>query len=342
MAIAIDVRGALPRCSAEGVIMLVLLYAPPAVRLIGLATVFDLFAAANAQTTMQPRYDVRLVTDMAEPLRSESGVTMLPDATIADMTEQADMLIVAACDGHAPPPVTLAMRWLRRQAAGAARYGAIGNGAFLLGYAGLLDGAQVTVHRDDAAVLAAQFPLARVEPDRIYVRDRALFSSAGDMATADLMLALIEEDHGRALALDLARGFVMFMKRSGGQAQVSNLLSTQAAMRDPIQRVQQHIYDDPTGDLSIASLAAVAAMSPRNFARVFRQETGMRPSVFVERGRVNLAKRMLEESALPPQQIARMAGFTSSEAARRAFRRQTGETLTDYRARRPHRPHDRD
>ncbi len=317
--------------------MLVLLYAPPAVRLIGLATVFDLFAAANAQTTMQPRYDVRLVADTAAPLRSASGVTMLPDSTVAEASDQADMLIVAACDGHVPPPVTPAMRWLRQQASAAARYGAIGNGAFLLGYAGLLDGAQVTVHRDDAAVLAAQFPSARVEPDRIYVRDHALFSSAGDMATADLVLALIEEDHGRALALELARGFVMFMKRSGGQAQVSNLLSTQAAVRDPIQRVQQHIYDNPTGDLSIAALAAVAAMSPRNFARVFRQETGLRPSVFVERGRVNLAKHLLEESVLPPQQIARMAGFTNSEAARRAFRRQTGETLADYRARRPQR-----
>ncbi|WP_162527204.1 GlxA family transcriptional regulator [Sphingomonas solaris] len=312
--------------------MLVVIYAPPDARAMGPVAVFELLAAANTLTTANPRYEVRLVTDRAEPLPTTSGARLMPDMAIGDCTMQADMLIVAAGRDQATAPDPAVVEWLRGQVRGAQRYGSIGNGAFYLGAAGLLDGKRVAVHQEHADALVARFPAALVERDSIYVRDDGLFSCAGGMATADLLLALIEEDHGREVALRLARRFVMFMKRSGGQAQVSNLLSTQTATRDPIQRVQQHIYDNPTGDLSVAALAAVAAMSPRNFTRVFRQQTGLRPTDFIERGRVNFAKHLMEESAYSPQQIARLAGFSGSEAARRAFRRQTGETMNDYRA----------
>lgn len=314
--------------------MLVLVYAPPAVHAAELAAVCDVLAWANSGAAGPPYYDVRIVADDAAPLQALSGFRVLPDVAIADAHDPAGLLVVMA-GGAWPeaPPTVAAVEWLRRQAAGAARYGAIGNGAFALGAAGLLDGRRVTTHWECSDELIRAFPAALIDRDRIFVRDGALFSSSGGGGATDVMLHLIEEDHGRELALEIARRLVLFMKRSGAQAQLSVSLATQLTTRDPIQRVQNYIRDYPCADLTVTTLAAIAAMSPRNFARVFQQQTGMRPTDFVEQTRVNLAKRMLEESALPSQQVARLCGFSGSEAARRAFKRRAGATMPRYRAR---------
>lgn len=312
--------------------MLVTVYAPPGVYALELAAICDVLFLANENTRAQPHYQVRIIADDGIPLRTASGLSILPDASIADDPDGGEVLIVAAAGSWRDPPAPAAIDWLRRRAATAARYGSIGTGAFWLGAAGLLDGRRVTTHWDCSAALAIACPNARLEPDRIFVREGPLFSAAGGMAAVDMMLSLVEDDHGRELALDLARRLILFMKRSGAQAQVSVSLATQATTRDPIQRVQKHVRDYPAKDLSVTALAALAAMSPRNFARVFQQETGMRPSDFVEQTRVNLAKRIMEESALPPQQVARLAGFSGTEAARRAFKRRAGTTMSGYRA----------
>ncbi|WP_156678588.1 GlxA family transcriptional regulator [Sphingomonas profundi] len=314
--------------------MLVTVYAPPDVYALELAAIFDVLACVRQHASPAvPNYVVRLVANTPAPLATRSGMTLLPAAGIAASDEPAQLLIVASSGSWKTPPAAEVVAWLKRHAAAATRFGSIGNGAFLLGAAGLLDGRRVTTHWECSAELRAAFPLARLEPDRIFVRDGPLFSSAGGAAAADLMLSLVEEDHGRELALAIARRLVLFMKRSGAQAQLSVQLATQSATRDPIQRVQQHVRDHMEADLSVTALAALAAMSPRNFARVFQQEAGMRPTDFVEQTRVNQAKRMLEESALPPQQIARLVGFSSTEAARRAFQRRAGTTMSRYRAR---------
>jgi transcriptional regulator GlxA family with amidase domain len=312
--------------------MLVIVYAPAQVHAIELAAICDVLAFANRQASLPPRYDVRVVTD-ARPLRSASGLLLSAETEFIASEETAELLIVCSGDSWQTAPRVDLADWLRRQAGGAARYGSIGNGAFLLGAAALLEGRRVTTHWECSRHLAEAFPQAQVEPDRIFVRDGRLFSCAGGAAAIDLMLALIEDDHGRDFALRLARQLVLFMKRSGAQAQVSLQLETQAAMRDPIQRAQKYARDNPAGDLSVTALAAVAAMSPRNFARVFLHETTLRPADYVEILRVNLACRMLEESALPAQQIARLCGFSGTEAARRAFRRRTGMTMAEFRAR---------
>ncbi len=312
--------------------MLVTVYAPADVYAVDLAAVCDVLAAANQATRKKPRYTVRIVAEAAGLVCAFSGVAIRPDATIPDAEEACDLLIVCPGASWRKQPEAPVLAWLQRQAAGAERFGAIGNGVFLLGMAGLLGESRVTTHWHCSDDLRRDFPAVQLEPDRIFVRDRRLFSSAGGVATFDLMLDLIEEDHGRELALELARRFILFMKRSGAQAQLSVSLSTQSTTRDPIQRAQQHVIDNPTADLSVTALAGIAAMSPRNFARVFHQETGMRPTDFVEQIRVNLARRMIDESALSPQQVARMCGFSGTEAARRAFHRRTGTTMSGYRA----------
>jgi transcriptional regulator GlxA family with amidase domain len=321
------------KLAARGATMLVTVYAPELVHAVDLAAICDALALANLNVAASSRYDVRIVGPRAGALRSGSGLTIMPDFPFDACADAADLLIVCPGDRLNAKPEPALTLWLQHQAEGAKRYGAIGNGAFLVGSAGLLDGRRVTTHWQCSSDLAAAFPATIVEPDRIYVRDGRLFSCAGGLAAIDLMLALIEEDHGRELALKLARHFILFMKRSGAQAQLSLSLETQATTRDPIQRVQHHIRDNMAGDLTVTALAAVAAMSPRNFARVFVQETALRPADYVEIMRVNLARRMLEETSLPPQQIARLCGFSGSEAARRAFRRRAGMTMTEFRAR---------
>ena len=310
--------------------MLVTVYAPPSVYGLELAAVSAIFAAANQITRLPPAYQVRIVAVEAGPQHARSGLTIQPDMTMAECDTPGDLLIVAPSASWSQPQPADVVDWLQRQAT-AARYGSIGNGAFLLGAAGLLDGRRVTTHWECSNELARTFPAAMLERDRIFVRDGAMFSAAGGIAAIDMMLSLIEEDHGREVTLRLTRQFVMFMQRSGAQAQVSVTLATQGATRDPIQQVQHHVRDNLAGNLSVGALADIAAMSPRNFARVFLAETGMRPADFVEQTRVNLAKQMLETTALSAQQVARRCGFSSSEAARRAFRRRTGDTMARYR-----------
>jgi transcriptional regulator GlxA family with amidase domain len=190
----------------------------------------------------------------------------------------------------------------------------------------------VTTHWQFAPALAAAFPSAIVEPDRIFVRDGSMFTSAGVAAGMDLALALVEEDLGRATALAVARWLVLFLKRPGGQSQFSIQLAAQAASRTPILEVQQWVRDNPQAKLSVRELAQRAGMSERSFARVFRSQTGITPADFVEATRVDAARRLLEETNKPLQRVASASGFGSTEALRRAFLRQLGVKPSDYRS----------
>jgi transcriptional regulator GlxA family with amidase domain len=176
-------------------------------------------------------------------------------------------------------------------------------------------------------------PWAQVDPNRIFTRDGPLITSAGSSAALDLTLALIEEDHGRDLALWVARRLVVYLKRPGGQSQFSVQLTTQSARRSPIERVQQAIRDDPGGQFELSKLASLAAMSPRNFSRVFRGEVGMSPSDFVELTRVEVARLLLEDSDMPIQEVARRSGFGTVSTIRRAMLRQLALTPSEYRDR---------
>ena len=206
-------------------------------------------------------------------------------------------------------------------------------GAFVLAATGLLNGRRVTTHWEYARDFAAACPPAIVESEVIFVRDGPVFTSAGATAGIDLALALVEEDCGRGLALEIARRLVMFVRRSGGQSQFSVHLAAQIGERDPIQHVREWILNNPEDNHSISNLARVAGMSERNFSRVFSYETGMTPADYVEAIRIDTARRLLESTTQPLQRVALASGFPSADAMRRSFLGRIGSTPLDYRRR---------
>jgi transcriptional regulator GlxA family with amidase domain len=222
---------------------------------------------------------------------------------------------------------------VRRVARRDRRVGSVCTGAYLLAEAGVLDGRRVTTHWASCRDLAERYPRLSVEPDPIFVRDGPVITSAGVTAGMDLALALVEEDHGRELALAVARRLVMFVKRPGGQSQFSIALEAQASAREPVPDVQAFIAAHPGADLSVGALARRAGMSPRNFARVFARETGTTPARFVERARVEAARRQLEDTGLGLAGVADACGFGSVETLRRSFLRQLRVGPAEYRHR---------
>ena len=205
-------------------------------------------------------------------------------------------------------------------------------GAFLLAEAGLLDGRRATTHWRHAGTLARRFPRVTVDTEPIFVRDGDVWTSAGVTAGIDLALAVVEQDHGRDVALEIARHLVMFVRRPGGQRQFSAQLAAQLASRDPLREVQRHIAEHPSGDLTVDALARLANLSPRQFSRAFAAEVGTPPGRYVDRVRLETARRHLEEGAFV-EDAARACGYGTSEAMRRAFVRTLGVTPTDYKER---------
>jgi len=293
---------------------------------------FEVFEQANREYGRRV-YELRLISEQAGPATCHSGLRILPDRTIGDPLDPIDTLIVAGAADHTRAAGPMLIDWLKRSSASARRYAAVGAGAFFLGAAGLLDHKRVTTHWEFAPALVAAFPLAMVEPDRIFVRDGPMFTSAGVTAAIDLALALVEEDFGPALALSVARRLVIDVKRSGGQSQYSARLAAQTVPQSAIRRAQEWILDNPQLGLSVHDIADRAGMSDRNFARVFRHQTGMTPADFVEATRVDAARRLLEGTNLPLKRIASACGFSGADAMRRAFRRRLGVGPRDYRMR---------
>ena len=206
-------------------------------------------------------------------------------------------------------------------------------GAFVLAQAGLLDGRRATTHWRVCDLLARGFPAVQVEPDPIYVRDGNVFTSAGVTAGMDLALALVEDDLGRDVALAIARRMVLFLRRPANQSQFSAPLQAQAAERDGIRAAQHHVAEHPEGDCRVAALARVALMSERNFARCFTAEVGVTPARYVERVRVETARRLLEDTDDGVEAIAAAAGFGTAETMRRTFLRLLRTNPTEYRRR---------
>lgn len=310
--------------------MLVLVFVPPDAHELELAGVFEVLFEANQRLAPERRYAMRTVGVQAGLVRGASGLQVLVEDGIASAPVPADTLIIVGAFSIPPNPPQPAIAWLRERAAEARRYGAVCTGAFVLGAAGLLEGRRVTTHWQYADELASRFPGATVEPDRIFIRDGPMFTSAGSSAAIDLTLALLEEDHGRELALWVARRLVMFLKRPGGQSQFSVQLAAQTATRSPVQRVQQMVRDNPARPYTVKQLAGAAAMSPRNFSRVFSREAGMSPADFVELTRIEMARRLLEETDMPIQRAMLLSGFGSAAAGRRAFLRRLGLSPSEY------------
>lgn len=225
--------------------------------------------------------------------------------------------------------------WLARHAPQSRRIGSVCGGAFVLARAGLLSGRRATTHWRATALLQAQYPDVKVEPDAVFTIDGPLCTSAGVTAGIDLALALVEADHGAHVAASIARELVVFLKRPGGQSQFSEALKAQVKGSGPLQGVLDEIQAHPAADLRVVRLAALAAMSPRNFTRRFTQEMGMPPAAFVAGARLAHAKRLLSTTNLPVATIAQVSGYGSAEAMNHVFRARLGITPGDYRSRFP-------
>lgn len=275
-----------------------------------------------------------IVSADGEPFDCGSGIRIAPDVPIAAAPRAVDTLIAAGGGGvHAAARDAELLAWLRASAHGARRVASVCSGAFLLAAAGLLEGRRATTHWASAGRLAERFPNVAVDPDAIYVRDDPVWTSAGVTAGIDLALALVEDDHGREVALEIARWLVVFAKRPGGQAQFSAPLAAQLAERAPIRAAQELVRARPEAALTVEALADHANMSVRGFARAFRREVGTTPAVFVEQVRVERAVQMLEATAASAEQVAAACGFGTVETFRRAFRRRLGVSPGAYRER---------
>lgn len=286
---------------------------------------------AGAGSVAGRAYEIRTASLDGAPVRASSGLTLVPDSSLAEATVP-HTLIVPGGGGTRTPDARL-IDWLRTHASRAERLVSICSGALLLAEAGLLDGHRVTSHWAVCDRLARDYPAVDVDPDPIYIRDGKLATSAGVTAGIDLALALVEEDLDQDIALTVARHLVVFLRRPGNQAQFSAQLAAQTARREPLRDVQQHISEHPEGDLSIEALAARARLSPRHFARAFREETGMTPGRYVDRVRLEHARRLLEETTDGVEEVSRAAGYGTPEAMRRAFVRTLGTAPAEYRRR---------
>jgi transcriptional regulator GlxA family with amidase domain len=205
-------------------------------------------------------------------------------------------------------------------------------GAFLLAASGALDGRPATTHWEDCAHLQSSFPSIAVRPDSLFVQDGKYWTAAGITAGIDMALAMVEQDHGHKLSLMVARNLVMYLKRPGGQSQFSALLQSQCN-DGPIGSVMDYILENSRADLSVQCLADRAGMSLRNFHRVFEATTGVSPAQWIERARLESAKRYLEEGSIRLEQVAEAAGFNSYEAMRRSFAKRLGISPSEYRKR---------
>jgi transcriptional regulator GlxA family with amidase domain len=281
----------------------------------------------------QSVYPLRVVAAKAGPVTTMTGVALHAAERIDRITGGIDTLLVAGGDGvDAARADRKIIAWLQRMASQVRRLASVCNGALLLAEAGLLNGRRATTHWSDTAELHEQFPEVAVEPDRIYVQDGHVYTSGGVTAGMDLALRLVEQDFGRDIALLVAKRLVLFLRRPGGQSQFSHFLPS-GQRPGLLSRVREHVLMHPEHDLSVGTLAGLAAMSPRNFARAFVRETGMTPGKFVELVRVEAAKTKLEQTRLPIDAVARACGFAHPERMRRAFHRQLAVGPSGYRER---------
>ena len=280
-------------------------------------------------------YTVDVVAKDPDPIAVRGGgYSLVPKKTTAQSRGPIDTLVVAGGIGvrAAEDDVEL-IRWIRSAARRSRRVTSVCSGSFLLARAGLLEGKTVTTHWASTEELARRHPELKVDPTPIFVRDGSVWTSAGVTSGMDLSLALVEEDLGREIAVEIARWLVLFLQRPGGQAQFSSHLSAQLAERRPLRELQSWIADNLDADLRVETLAERAAMSPRNFARFFRREIGMTPAAYVEELRVERSRQLLEDSADPVDLISARCGFGTPETMRRAFGRRVGVPPAQYRAR---------
>jgi transcriptional regulator GlxA family with amidase domain len=222
---------------------------------------------------------------------------------------------------------------LREQSKGIRRIAAVCTGVYGVARSGVLDGRRVTTHWRFATDLATHFPRLKIDANALYLKDGSFYSSAGITAGIDLWLALIEEDYGSRIALDVAREMVVYLKRSGGQEQYSEPLRFQSRAQDRLANVAVWITNHLGEDLSLERLAEKVNVCVRHFNRLFKDSFGTTPADLVEKLRLGEARRLLGEPGSRIEAVALAVGFASADSFRRAFERCFGLAPAAYRGR---------
>jgi len=267
-------------------------------------------------------------------LETHRGIALTGAKPLREIEGPIDTLVIAG--GLGAESVVYddkLLAWIRDTASRSRRIAAICTGAFTLAATGLLDGRQAVTHWNFCDRLAKEFPAVHVKPDPIFLKDGSIYTSAGITAGMDLSLALVEEDCGHAVALEIARHLVMFLVRPGGQSQYSHMLSRQAITSQPLRELQVWMLEHLRDDLTVERLAERIGMSARHFTRVCLRETRMNPGQFVDLMRVEAAQQQIDSSSLGLKEIADTCGFATADAMRRTFLRVLGISPSAYATR---------
>jgi transcriptional regulator GlxA family with amidase domain len=291
----------------------------------------DAFASANS---FGAHYLIATASITGADIVTSSGTRLGVDIAAADLTGPIDTLLIpGAPDWQAAISDPVLIGAVRALSARSARTVSICAGAFPLAATGLLDGRRVATHWKLAKHLAARFPAVRVDPAALFVHDGAYVTSAGVTAGIDLTLSLIEQDHGAALAREVAKDLVVFMARPGDQSQFSVRLAAQPTTNSVVRTVMDIVTTDPTANHSMPALAAAAGVSTRHLSRLFVADTGQSPMHFVDRTRLEAACAILVAGNDPLDTVAARTGVGSAETLRRLFLRELGVTPATYRRR---------
>ena len=310
----------------------VVVLAVPPVDEFDLVCPIQVFGTAN-RLAGKPVYNIQVVTNGKDAqVQGEGGVlSFVAETSYKALDENFDSLLLVCGLGTRNARDQALFAWLRRVARKVRRVGSVCVGSFLLAEAGLLNERRATSHWRFSKELARRYPSVKVESELVWVKDENIYTSAGISAGIDLALAWVEEDCGAAIAQEVARELVLFLRRSGGQKQLSVSLSAQASEMKAIQELQLWITDNLRKRLSVQVLADRVAMSARNFERVFTREVGRTPSQYVLQARVEAVRRQLERTDRGLKQIAAACGFGSTDVMRRSFARLVGVTPNQYR-----------
>ncbi|GAA4861320.1 GlxA family transcriptional regulator [Actinomycetospora straminea] len=299
--------------------------------LLDVACVSSTVSTAN-DLGADPGYAVTMLSPGGHAITCRPGLRLDVHGALEQYTGAVDTLVVVGGLGSpraAADPVLLAH--VRRLARDARRVASVCTGASILAAAGLLDGRRVTTHWWFAGELARAHPAVHVDPDPIFVRDGRIATSAGVTSALDLALSFVHEDHGPALARQVARALVTYLQRPGTQAQMSVHVAAPAPADDVVRGVVDHVAGHLDGDLGAAALAARAGVSERHLTRLFRTHLGRTPAEHVRRARTEAAAQLAATTDVPLARVAARCGFRSTETMRTAFLEVYGRTPSEHR-----------
>ena len=310
----------------------------PGFQLLDLTGPMAMFAAAN-RLSSEPLYTIRTLAPSAGLVPSSAGLSVQADLDASTAAGQIGPGVTLLVAGGEEDGMRAALRNPDMSAlveAGferADRLASVCSGSFLLAAGGRLAGCRVTTHWQSAGILQRRHPDVKVDPDAIHIRDGKVWTSAGVTAGIDLALAMIEADHGRQLALDVARQNVVQRVRTGGQVQYAADLAGLAADDERLVRLTRAIREAPEQDWTVEAMCEAIAVSPRTLSRLCRSEAGLSPAVLVERVRIDAARSLLVSTRRRIDAIARQSGFGNHQRMDRSFMRRLGVSPRDYRAR---------